>query len=204
MPLPRCYPAVKRGLDLCVALILLAPTLVVLGVVVPAALLLQGRPVFFTQQRIGRNGVPFRLVKLRTMTSGSATISVPAGRSYRERDRVTPYGRIARRLRVDECPQLLHIVTGRMSLVGPRPLLLDHVAAVDGGGRRHDVRPGLSCYAQLVLARSGYLDRHEQVRLDEEYVDRMSLRTDLVILAKTLTVTFSRPRCGERVRPPGA
>ncbi|HEY6794695.1 MAG TPA: sugar transferase [Kineosporiaceae bacterium] len=190
MPWPPCYPAGKRCLDLGVALILLPPALVVLGVAALAALVVQGRPIFFCQQRVGRHGVPFRLVKLRTMVTDSSAVT--DGRSYHERDRVTSYGRMVRRLRVDECPQLLHIVTGRMSLVGPRPLLPEHVAMVNGGGRRHDVRPGLACYAQLVLARTGYLDKRDQVRLDEEYVLRMSLRTDLAILVRTVAVACHR------------
>lgn len=187
----RCYPAVKRCLDLAVVLVVLLPALAVLGVAVVLAIAVQGRPVFFVQQRIGRDGVPFRLVKLRTMAVDEAAGA--SGRSYQERGRVTPFGLAVRRLKVDELPQLLHVLTGRMSLVGPRPLLPAHVVAAGGGGRRHDVRPGMTCWAQLVLARTGYLDKHEQVRLDEEYVARLGLRTDLSILARTVAVAFSRP-----------
>jgi lipopolysaccharide/colanic/teichoic acid biosynthesis glycosyltransferase len=81
-----------------------------------------------------------------------------------------------------------------MSLVGPRPLLAEHVLAAGGGGRRHEVRPGFTCYAQLELAEHGYLDRYRQVHLDEEYVERMSLRTDLAILRRTLAVLLGPKR----------
>jgi lipopolysaccharide/colanic/teichoic acid biosynthesis glycosyltransferase len=81
-----------------------------------------------------------------------------------------------------------------MSLVGPRPLLAEHVEAAGGGGRRHEVRPGLTCYAQLELAEHGYLDRYRQVSLDEEYVERMGFRTDLAILRRTLAVVLGPRR----------
>jgi lipopolysaccharide/colanic/teichoic acid biosynthesis glycosyltransferase len=177
------YPPVKRGLDLAVALVLLGPVLLALAVAALACLVFQGPPVLFTQQRVGRRGRPFLLFKLRTMAGPAGS-----GRAYRERDRVTGYGRVIRRLHLDELPQLLHLLTGAMSLVGPRPLLAEHVLAAGGGGRRHQVRPGLTCYAQLELAEHGFLDRYRQVSLDEEYVEHMDFRTDLAILRRTLAV----------------
>jgi lipopolysaccharide/colanic/teichoic acid biosynthesis glycosyltransferase len=180
---------VKRCLDLVVALVLLAPTLLTLALAALACLVLQGPPVLFTQQRAGRHGRPFRLVKLRTMVGPPAS-----GRAYQERHRLTGYGRVIRRLRLDELPQILHLLTGTMSLVGPRPLLADHVEAAGGGGRRHEIRPGFTCYAQLELAEHGYLDRYRQVSLDEEYVARIGFRTDLAILRRTLTVLLGPQR----------
>jgi lipopolysaccharide/colanic/teichoic acid biosynthesis glycosyltransferase len=156
---------------------------------VPASLLLHGRPVLFTQLRVGRRGRSFRLVKLRTMTGPPG-----AGRAYRERHRLTACGQVMRPLRVDELPQILHLITGAMSLVGPRPLLAEHVVEAGGGGRRHEVRPGFTCYAQLELAEYGYLDRYRQISLDDEYVARMSLRTDLAILWRTAGALLGR-RC---------
>ncbi len=187
MPSRSWYPAVKRLLDVVLALVLLGPAAVALAVGVVAALALQGPPVLFTQQRVGRHGRRFPLVKLRTMTGPPGS-----GRAYREQHRVTRLGRVIRRLRVDELPQIVHLLTGAMSLVGPRPLLAEHVAEAGGGGRRHEVRPGFTCYAQLELAEHGYLDRYRQVRLDEEYVARMSFRTDLAILWRTAQVLLGR------------
>jgi lipopolysaccharide/colanic/teichoic acid biosynthesis glycosyltransferase len=187
------YPAIKRLLDVIVALVLLGPTLVTLAVAGVASRVFQGPPVLFTQQRVGRHGQPFLLVKLRTMAGPPAS-----GRAYREGHRLTNYGRIIRRLRLDELPQVLHLLTGAMSLVGPRPLLAEHVVEAGGGGRRQDVRPGFTCYAQLELVEHGYLDKHRQISLDQEYVERISFRTDLAILWRTAAVLLGP----KRHRPP--
>jgi sugar transferase EpsL len=190
MPSRSLYPVIKRFLDVGAALLLLGPALVVLAVAVLASLAFQGRPVLFTQQRVGRHGTPFLLLKLRTMTGPPGR-----GRAYREQHRLTGYGRVIRRLRLDELPQILHLLTGTMSLVGPRPLLAEHLVEVGGGGRRHQVRPGFTCYAQLELAEHGYLDRYRQIGLDEEYVERIGLRADLAILWRTLEALLGhRPR----------
>jgi lipopolysaccharide/colanic/teichoic acid biosynthesis glycosyltransferase len=183
------YPAIKRALDLAVAVLALGPALVTLAVAAVACVVFQGRPVLFTQQRVGLQGRPFRLVKLRTMAGAPGT-----GRAYREQHRVTCYGRVVRRLRLDELPQILHLLTGTMSLVGPRPLLAEHIAEAGGGGRRHQVRPGFTCYAQLELAEHGYLDRYRQISLDEEYVERIGFRTDVAILRRTVAVLLGRKR----------
>src|SRR4030095_9818309 len=90
--------------------------------------------------------------------------------------------------------RVLPLLTGAMSLGGPRPLLAAHVAAAGGGGRRHQVRPGLTCYAQLELGEHGYLARYPQVSLEEEYVERMGFRTDLAILRRTLAVLLGPRR----------
>jgi lipopolysaccharide/colanic/teichoic acid biosynthesis glycosyltransferase len=189
----RLYPAIKRLLDVVVAAIMLGPALVVLAVAAVACLLIEGPPVLFTQTRVGRHGKPFVLVKLRTMAGPPGR-----GRAYQERHRITNYGRVIRRLRVDELPQILHLLTGDMSLVGPRPLLAEHVVEAGGGGRRQVVRPGFTCYAQLELAEHGFLDRYRQVSLDEEYADRIGFRTDVAILWRTALVILG-PR---RKRPP--
>jgi len=183
------YPPIKRLLDVVVALVLLGPTLVILAVAAVASLVIEGPPVLFTQQRVGRHGKPFLLVKLRTMAGPPGS-----GRAYRERHRVTNYGRVIRRLRVDELPQIVLLLTGEMSLVGPRPLLAEHVVEAGGGGRRQEVRPGFTCYAQLELAEHGFLDKYRQVRLDEEYVERIGFRTDLAILWRTGEVLLGTKR----------
>ncbi|HET6684937.1 MAG TPA: sugar transferase [Jiangellaceae bacterium] len=189
----RLYPAIKRLLDVIAALVMLGPTLVILAVAAVASLVIEGPPVLFTQQRLGRHGKPFVLVKLRTMAGPPGS-----GRAYRERHRITGYGRVIRHLRVDELPQILHLLTGEMSLVGPRPLVAEHLVEAGGGGRRQEVRPGFTCYAQLELAEHGFLDRYRQIRLDEEYVERIGFRTDVAILWRTAEVLVG-PR---RYRPP--
>jgi sugar transferase EpsL len=189
MPSRSLYPAIKRFLDLAFAVVVLGPALVTLAVAAVACLVFQGPPVLFTQRRIGRHGRPFLLLKLRTMTGPPGT-----GRAYREQHRLTGYGRVIRRLRLDELPQVFHLLTGAMSLVGPRPLLAEHLVQAGGGGRRHQVRPGFTCYAQLELAEHGYLDRYRQISLDEEYVERIGFQTDLAILWTTVAVLLGRER----------
>lgn len=199
---PPWYPAAKRGVDLVAALVAAVPGGALWALLALIGRAVQGPPVHVGQERVGRGGVPFTVRKLRTMRG-----PVAAGRAYAERDRLTAYGRVLRRLKLDELPQLLALLTGRMSLVGPRPLLAAHVALVGGGGRRHEVRPGLTCLAQLELAEYGYLDRHRQVALDEEYVACRGPRLDTAILARTVVVLLGLggpPRTLSRQHPTGA
>jgi lipopolysaccharide/colanic/teichoic acid biosynthesis glycosyltransferase len=186
--------AAKRFVDLFAAVALLPLVVPVLAVACLASVVIDGPPVLFRQGRVGRWGEQFSLIKLRTMrpTGGEPG----SGRAYAERDRITPLGSVLRRLHVDELPQLVHVVTGDMSLVGPRPLSPAHVAEI-APGRRATVRPGFTCFAQLELLEHGYLDKHRQVALDEEYVQRIGLRTDAAILARTVVVLVTR-RPGRR------
>lgn len=183
----RAFWATKRAADLAVGLVVAGPAAVVLVAAGAVGRVVHGPPVLLRQERVGRGGTTFRLLKLRTMT-GAPT----SGRAYRERDRITAYGRLLRAAKLDELPQVWHLVTGRMSLVGPRPLLPEHVALAGGGGRRHEVRPGLTCLAQLELAEHGYLDRFRQVALDEEYVDRACWSLDLAILRRQAALSLRR------------
>lgn len=184
------YPPVKRLVDVAVGAAAVAPTLIVVGALSAAAVAAHGRPVFYRQARVGRDGHHFTLTKMRTMqTARDAAV----GRAYLERGRVTPFGAFLRRTHLDELPQLVLILTGDMAIVGPRPLSPQHVAEVSPG-RRSSVRPGFTCYAQLELLEHGYLDKHRQVALDEEYVDRLGARTDLAILWRTATALLgARP-----------
>lgn len=202
------YPPVKRLVDLAVGVVALAPTLAVVGALSVTAVVAHGRPVFFRQERVGRDGHHFTLTKLRTMrTLRDASVGDGAvGRAYAERNRVTSFGAFLRRTHLDELPQLVHILTGDMTLVGPRPLSPGHVAEV-ASGRRSSVRPGFTCFAQLELVEHGYLDKHRQVALDEEYVDRLGPATDLAILWRTATTLLGaapgRPPLA-RLDPSGA
>ena len=177
------YPPAKRFVDLFAAVALLPLVAPVLAVACAASVVIDGPPVLFRQRRVGRWGEQFTLIKLRTMrlTGGEPG----SGRAYAERDRITSLGSALRRLHLDELPQLIHVLTGDMSLVGPRPLSPAHVAEI-APGRRATVRPGFTCFAQLELLEHGYLDKHRQVALDEEYVQRIGLRTDAAIIARTV------------------
>lgn len=172
---------VKRTCDFVVALVLLivaAPVGLVIALAVRCWL---GSPVLFRQQRAGQHGRPFTLVKFRTMTEAS---SLDDGRLARDEERLTGLGRLLRATSLDELPELWNVVRGDMSLVGPRPLLLEYLPRYSPEqARRHEVRPGITGWAQ-VNGRNA-LSWEEKFRLDIWYVDHQSLALDLKILLRT-------------------
>jgi lipopolysaccharide/colanic/teichoic acid biosynthesis glycosyltransferase len=188
----------KRAIDVAGALaglVLLAPLMVVVAVAVSAAS--PGAPLF-RQRRAGRDVREFRMWKFRTMVVGAEALrpllvgdSRDADWLDLERDpRITPVGRLLRRTSLDELPQLLNVLRGDMSLVGPRPLPLEEQARVPAwAAARADVRPGLTGLWQ-VQGRTA-LGFTEMLRLDCEYVRRASLIFDLVILARTVPAVLA-------------
>jgi lipopolysaccharide/colanic/teichoic acid biosynthesis glycosyltransferase len=174
----------KRGLDIAVSavgLVLSAPIQLVTAGVVLAA---HGRPVLFRQARPGRDGVVFELVKFRTMRHPDAVHVTDA-------DRLTSVGRFLRSTSLDELPTLWNVLKGDMSLVGPRPLLVEYLPRyTPTQARRHEVRPGVTGLAQ-VSGRNG-LAWEDRLALDVEYVDRRSLRLDLTIMARTVRAVVRR------------
>ena len=185
----------KRALDLAVsvaALVLASP--IIAGAAL-AIRLTMGSPVLFTQERLGFRGRPFRVYKFRTMRSAGAGPWDPA----RDGERLTPLGRALRRWSVDELPQLLNVVRGDMSLVGPRPLPVEYGPRYSREQfRRHDVLPGITGWAQVNGRNAATWE--ERFRLDVWYADNRTLLLDLRILAATL----SRVVTGEGVAAPGA
>jgi len=177
----------KRMLDLGItvpALILLSPLLGVIAVLVRCKL---GSPVLFVQQRPGRDGRLFRLIKFRTMTDAQGR----DGALLSDEQRMTPFGKFLRSSSLDELPELWNILRGEMSLVGPRPLLEQYLPLYSPEqARRHDVKPGLTGWAQVNgRNRAAWEDRFA---MDVWYVDHASLRLDLQILAMTLIKVFRR------------
>lgn len=157
-------------------------------------------PVLFRQQRSGLNGRPFTMLKFRSMVTDAeqrkqelAALNEMAGPVFKltEDPRVTPIGRIIRRFSIDELPQLINVVRGEMSLVGPRPLPVDEVKRFDDFAhrRRLSVKPGLTCLWQ-VSGRNNVSDFKDWVRLDLEYIDNWSLWLDLKILVRTIPVVL--------------
>lgn len=174
--------SLKRLLDVVVALtalIVLSPLLAALAIVVRASL---GSPVLFRQQRPGKNGRPFSILKFRTMR-----ISPGAD----DAARLTRIGRGMRSLSLDELPELFNVLKGEMSLVGPRPLLLEYLDRyTPEQARRHDVLPGITGWAQ-VRGRNA-LSWEEKFRLDVWYVDHQSFRMDCLIIGLTLRELVTR------------
>ena len=160
----------KRFFDIVVAgilLIVLAPAFFLLIGVVRANL---GSPVFFSQLRPGRNGNPFRMVKFRTMLNSVDH----EGRSLPDEQRMTSFGRFLRSTSLDELPELWNVLKGEMSLVGPRPLLMEYLPLYSNDQfRRHEVRPGITGWAQ-VNGRNA-ISWEDKFRLDVWYVDNQSL-----------------------------
>lgn len=189
----------KRAFDLLVSfalLVLLALPLCAIGLVI---LLKEGRPVLFRQTRIGRHSTPFSILKFRTMQVASApTAAVTSG----DRDpRITPTGQWLRRRRLDEFPQLLNVLLGHMSLVGPRPEVPDYVDLEDPRWRKVlSVRPGITGPDSLAfrdegrqLAAAADADTAyrevilpEKLKMQSDYADRRSMLGDLRLLFRTL------------------
>jgi lipopolysaccharide/colanic/teichoic acid biosynthesis glycosyltransferase len=190
----------KRSIDLVMVLAtiwLWGPLLVCLSVAVRLA---SGSPAWFVQERIGRDGRPFNVLKLRTMHTamppppGSAFVSW----TYRGDPRVTPIGRWLRRWRLDEIPQLLNVLMGDMSLVGPRPEtreVTEYLSAVlPNYARRLTVSPGLTGLCQVSQAYLHFETMDQiahKLELDLRYVERTSAWTDTKILLSTLRVLIS-------------
>ena len=175
----------KRAFDVVAAAatlaILAAPMLAIAG----AVRICLGKPVLFTQLRPGRHGIPFRLIKFRTMRE-----AVDAeGRALPDEERLTRLGQFLRAASLDELPELWNVLRGDMSLVGPRPLLMEYLPLyTPEQARRHEVRPGITGWAQINGRNS--LSWEEKFELDVWYVDHASFWLDLKIIALTVWKTL--------------
>jgi lipopolysaccharide/colanic/teichoic acid biosynthesis glycosyltransferase len=183
-----CYRAgIKRALDLILvgaSAPLWAPALCAVSLL---TLLWMGKPVFFRQQRPGRYGRPFLLVKFRTMRDARDA----CGNLLPDEHRLTPFGRFLRSTSLDELPEILNVIRGDMSLVGPRPLLMEYLPLYSPEqARRHDAKPGITGWAQVNGRNS--LSWEEKFALDIWYVDHRSLGLDLRILLLTILRVLRR------------
>ena len=176
----RFYDIVLSGL----AILLLSPVLLIL--IVLGAIKMKGNP-FFTQLRPGKKGKIFRLIKFRTMTCEKDE----NGNLLPDEKRLTRYGKILRSTSLDELPELFNIFIGNMSIVGPRPLLVEYLPRDnEEQKRRHEVRPGLTGYAQ-VHGRNA-ISWEKRFKLDVHYVDHISLIGDIGILFGTVFSVLKR------------
>ena len=171
----------KRTFDFLIALVLLVALSPLLALLALAVRWKLGRPVLFAQTRPGLHGAPFAFYKFRTMTDARDA----AGDPLPDAARLTPFGELMRKLSLDELPQLVNVLKGDMSLVGPRPLLMEYLPLYsERQAQRHAVRPGITGWAQ-VNGRNA-LDWEERFELDLWYVENRSFRLDLRIIAMTV------------------
>jgi len=172
---------VKRMLDVVGAvlgLVLLSPVLVIVAIMIWRQM---GAPIFFTQTRPGLHGCPFRMIKFRTMRNATDAV----GRPLSDAERLTRLGRFLRGSSLDELPELWNVLKGEMSLVGPRPLLMEYLPLYSPAqARRHNVRPGVTGWAQINGRNA--LSWEQKFALDIWYVDHCSLKLDLKILWLTI------------------
>jgi lipopolysaccharide/colanic/teichoic acid biosynthesis glycosyltransferase len=194
----RVYDLLKRVVDLVVsaiALVVLSPVYAVVAILVRAKL---GSPVVFRQQRPGKDGRIFTVYKFRTMRDASQGVT-GADAVSSDAERLTSFGRRLRSTSLDELPELLNVLKGDMSVVGPRPLLPEYLDRYTvEQARRHEVRPGITGWAQ-VNGRNA-VSWGERFKMDVWYVDHRSFALDARILFETVAAVVSR----EGVAAPGA
>ena len=178
---------VKRLLDLIgasIALLLLSPVMVIVAWQVRRDM---GSPVLFRQTRPGLSGRPFQMIKFRTMRDATDA----NGTMLPDADRLTPLGRFLRASSLDEVPELWNVVRGDMSMVGPRPLLMEYLPLYSPTqARRHEIRPGVTGWAQINGRNA--LGWDEKFALDVWYVDNRSLWLDMQILGRTIAKVVRR------------
>lgn len=178
---------IKRGIDFIGALlglIILSPLLVVIALLL--TIQNKGTPFFF-QERPGLKQKPFRIIKFKSMTDARDD----NGRLLPDNLRLTKFGSIVRKLSIDELPQLINVLKGDMSLIGPRPLLFKYIPLYNQTQlRRHEVRPGITGWAQVNGRNS--ISWTEKFNYDIEYVDQLSLSLDFKIFIKTIAKVFKR------------
>jgi lipopolysaccharide/colanic/teichoic acid biosynthesis glycosyltransferase len=188
------YERAKRALDLGLCVLMAPPIFALLGAVALAVLVCDGRPVFYRQNRTGRGGRRFRMYKFRTMVRNAealkaelASLNRLSGPDFKiENDpRITRLGSFLRKSSLDEIPQILNVIRGEMSLVGPRPTSFEASTYDLWHTERLEVTPGITGLWQ-VSGRSD-VDFDDRVRLDIEYLERRSLWFDVVILFRTVT-----------------
>lgn len=194
----KIYEFSKRSIDilgsLC-GLVLLSPILLIIMVLIK---LESKGPVIFSQERVGRYGKKFKMYKFRSMVVNAEELKAKlaaqnemSGPMFKMKDdpRVTKVGKFIRKTSLDEIPQLVNVLKGDMSLVGPRPSLPKEVEQFEAWmHRRHDVKPGLTCYWQ-VSGRNN-IDFEDWMKLDIKYVEERNLREDIRLILKTVFVLF--------------
>lgn len=178
---------IKRAIDIlgsALGGLLISPILIIIAILIRIKL---GSPIFFTQDRVGKDGKVFKIVKFRTMLEAYDKFGEPLS----DKERVTSFGNFLRSTSLDELPELINVLKGDMSLVGPRPLLVEYIDLYSKEQfRRHEVRPGMTGLAQ-VNGRNN-LNWDDKFKMDVEYVDNVNLLLDIKILFLTIFKVLKR------------
>lgn len=178
---------IKRAIDVLASslgLLLLSPILVIVAILVRIKL---GSPIFFTQNRVGKGGEIFKMIKFRTMLDATDKWGEPLP----DEERLTSFGKLLRSTSLDELPELINVLKGDMSLVGPRPLLVEYIELYsEEQFRRHEVRPGITGWAQVNGRNT--LAWNERFKMDVDYVDSQDLAFDIKILFLTVFKVLKR------------
>ena len=179
------YIQIKFFLDIFLSVFVLFLILPILLILSCAVLISMGRPIFFKQERIGKNNKPFIMYKFRTMREPKEG----ENRLLSDADRVTKVGEFLRKTSLDELPEIMNVIKGEMSLVGPRPLLDLHLELFSEKQlKRHAVKPGMTGLAQVMGRQS--LSFTQRTDLDIKYVENLSLWLDIKIIIKTILVVL--------------
>ena len=182
----KLYKRIKRFFDFITALlgmIALAPLFFVLALIV---WIFHGWPLIFIQQRPGKNEKLFKMYKFRTMTNETDE----AGHLLPDHQRLTRFGRFLRKTSMDELPELINIIKGDMSLIGPRPLLVQYLPYYSEREKlRHKVKPGLTGLSQVNGRNTVNWDK--RLEMDVQYVEQISFKLDIIILLKTIKAVFT-------------
>ncbi|HEY1881533.1 MAG TPA: sugar transferase [Candidatus Cybelea sp.] len=197
---PESWPAVKRGIDIVVGILLLVVTAPIVLLAAVAIAFVTGGTPFFTQERVGMHGRRFKMFKLRTMVNGAHALRQSVmhlnevdGPVFKIRNdpRLHPLGRFLRRASIDELPNLVNVILGDMALVGPRPALPSEIDHYDAFARRRlEVPQGVTCLWQI-NGRSEVSFEH-WMELDNRYVDGWTPLGDLLIIAKTVPAVLRK------------
>lgn len=178
---------IKRAIDILgssLGGLLISPILIIIAILIRIKL---GSPIFFTQDRVGKDGKVFKIIKFRTMLEAYDKFGEPLS----DKERVTSFGNFLRSTSLDELPELINVLKGDMSLVGPRPLLVEYIDLYSKEQfRRHEVRPGMTGLTQ-VNGRNN-LNWDDKFKMDVEYVDNVNLLLDIKILFLTIFKVLKR------------
>ena len=186
----------KRSVDLLIVGAAAPAALLVVTLACLATAIMCGRPVFFIQERVGMNGRLFRMIKLRTMSRSDSTSAMA---TLAQDNRITPIGRILREYRIDELPQLLNVLKGEMSLIGPRPeqpgLVNEYRRYLPRFDERHVVKPGITGLAQVMYGYASNLkETRNKLRYDLIYVRKPSVRLEAQIALMTVRTVLGREK----------